>query len=51
MHPVIWAMVGPFIRREVGAMLNAAASVPPPVSVVLQDTAVPHRAGTEWGCA
>ena len=39
--------MGPFIRREVGVMLDAAA-MPASASLVLQETAAPYGSGSRW---
>ena len=51
MHRITWPQMGPFIRREVGAMLNAVTAVPASASLVLQDKPAPYRTGSRWGGA
>jgi hypothetical protein len=43
MHRITWPQMGPFIRRAVGTMLEAAEVVPANASIVLQDAVVPYR--------
>jgi len=43
MHRITWPQMGPFIRREVGAMLDAANRVPANAPMVLQEEAVAYR--------
>ena len=48
MHRISWPQMGPFIRREVGAMLDAAAAVPATAPLLLQEKAVLYRADGQW---
>ena len=48
MHRITWPQMGPFIRREVGVMLDAANATSAPASLVLQEEAVPYRTGGQW---
>ena len=50
MHRITWPQMGPFIRREVAAMLDAANTMPATAPLVVQETAVPYRAAVhcEW---
>ena len=50
MHRITWPQMGAFIRREVGAMLDAAATKLAPAPLVLQEQAVPYRTSQrcEW---
>jgi methionyl-tRNA formyltransferase len=48
MHRITWPQMGPFIRREVGAMIDAANTLPINAPLVLQEEAVPYRTGREW---
>jgi methionyl-tRNA formyltransferase len=43
MHRITWPQMGPFIRRAVGTMLEAAEAMPANAPLVLQDTVVPYR--------
>ena len=43
MHRITWPQMGPFIRRAVGTMLEAAAAMPANAPLVLQDGLVPYR--------
>ena len=52
MHRITWPQMGPFIRREVRAMLDTANSMPATVPLVLQKESVPYctarpRAGAQ----
>ena len=49
MHRITWPQMGPFIRREVGAMLAAVEAEPAGASLVLQDGVVPYRIGDQTG--
>ena len=51
MHRITWPQMGPFIRREVGAMLNAVTAMPASASLVLQEESAPYRTGSRWGAA
>ena len=51
MHRITWPQMGPFIRREVAALLDAATSMPANAPLVLQETAVPYRTVSQWGWA
>ena len=51
MHRITWPQMGPFIRREVGARLNAATAMPASASCMVQEEAVPYRTGRRWGGA
>ena len=54
MHRITWPQMGPFIRREVGTMLNAVhpmpASTPASTPLALQEEAVPYHTGShrQW---
>ena len=48
MHRITWPPRGPFIRREVGVMLDAASVVPTGAPLLLHDEAVPYRTGKQW---
>ena len=49
MHRITWPRMGPFIRREVGAMLNAASSHRSSGdSMVLQELAPGYRTCSSW---
>ncbi|MCX6925375.1 MAG: formyltransferase family protein [Verrucomicrobia bacterium] len=48
MHRITWPQMGPFIRREVGAMLDAATTRPAIAPVALQESAVPYRVESPW---
>jgi hypothetical protein len=50
MHRITWPQMGPFIRREVGAMLNAAQTVRASVPLLLQEAPVPYCAASRWEC-
>jgi methionyl-tRNA formyltransferase len=50
MHRITWPQMGPFIRREVGAMLAAGEVVPAVAPFVLQDAGVPYRVAGHGGC-
>ena len=43
MHRITWPQMGPFIRRAVGAMLDAAAYIPTGAPLILQEEPVPYR--------
>jgi hypothetical protein len=43
MHRITWPQMGPFIRREVRAMLEAANRLPANAPEVLQEEAVAYR--------
>ena len=49
MHRITWPQMGPFIRREVGAMLAAVVAESAGASLVLQDGVVPYRIGDQTG--
>jgi hypothetical protein len=51
MHRITWPQMGPFIRREIGAMLETVKRVPVSTPLVLQETPVPYRTGSRWGRA
>ena len=51
MHRITWPQMGPFIRREVGTMLDAANTIPASAPAVLQEEAVPYRTANHWECA
>jgi hypothetical protein len=40
--------MGPFIRRQVGAMLDRAKMIPATTPLVLQERAVAYRTGWRW---
>jgi methionyl-tRNA formyltransferase len=50
MHRISWPQMGPFIRREVEAMLDAGNTMPASAPLVLQETPVPYRTGgrSQW---
>jgi hypothetical protein len=50
MHRITWPQMGPFIRREVGTLLDAAATKLAPAPLVLQEQSVPYRTSQrcEW---
>ena len=49
MHRITWPQMGPFIRREVGAMLANTLRTSAPL--VLQEEAGPYRVTNRWtGC-
>jgi len=50
MHRITWTQMGPFIRREVGAMLAAVEAMPAVAPLVLQDAGVPYHAAGHSGC-
>jgi hypothetical protein len=43
MHRITWPQMGPFIRREVGAMLRTPLLASIPASTMLHDLVVPYR--------
>jgi len=43
MHRITWPQMGPFIRREVGSMLDAANTIPASEPAMLQEETVPYR--------
>jgi methionyl-tRNA formyltransferase len=43
MHRLTWPQMGPFIRSEVGAMLDAARTLPASAPTALHEDAVPYR--------
>jgi hypothetical protein len=43
MHRITWPQMGSFIRREVGAMLDPAATMPAAVQLVLQEESAACR--------
>ena len=51
MHRLTWPQMGPFIRREVGAMLDKANTMPMTAPLVLQETAMPYRTANQWAWA
>ena len=48
MHRITWPQMGPFIRREVGAMLDAAHTMPASAPLVIHEAAVPYRTARHW---
>ncbi len=48
MHRITWPQMGPFIRREVGAMLDAANTMPTTAPLVLQEQTVPYHTASQW---
>lgn len=48
MHRLTWPQMGPFIRREVGAMLNTPAAWLPGEPLELHETAVAYRTARHW---
>ena len=51
MHRITWPQMGPFIRRELGAMLDAANGVPTNAPLVIQEAAVAYRTSRQWARA
>ena len=51
MHRITWPQMGPFIRREVGAMLDAANTITALAPLVLHEVALPYRTANQWGWA
>lgn len=47
MHRITWPQMGPFIRREVGAMLEAATLTSVNTPLLLHETPVPYRISTQ----
>ncbi len=43
MHRITWPQMGPFIRREVGALLDAANTIPASAPLGLQEVSLPYR--------
>jgi len=50
-HRITWPQMGPFIRREIRALLDAATRMPASAPLVLQEEAVPYRTGNQWAWA
>jgi methionyl-tRNA formyltransferase len=50
MHRITWPQMGPFIRREIGAMIDGANAMPASAPLVLQEEAVAYRpiSHREW---
>ena len=48
MHRITWPQMGPFIRREVGAMLDTANKMPATTPLVVQEQAAPYRTNRQW---
>ena len=48
MHRITWPQMGPFIRREVDAMLDAAHTTSATAPLVLQERAVQYRTSNQW---
>jgi hypothetical protein len=48
MHRITWPQMGPFIRREVGTMLDAAANKPPFAQMLLHEELVPYGTDSRW---
>ena len=48
MHRITWPQMGPFIRREVGAMLEAASRMLTTAPLVLQEQTVPYHTASQW---
>ncbi|MHC1767233.1 MAG: formyltransferase family protein [Verrucomicrobiia bacterium] len=48
MHRITWRQMGEFIRREVGAMLDAAKTMPAAAPLVLQEVGVPYGTASQW---
>jgi methionyl-tRNA formyltransferase len=44
MHRITWPQMGPFIRGEVGAMIDATNTTP----AILQEQAVPYGSASQW---
>lgn len=51
MHRITWPQMGPFIRREVGGMIDAVHRVPATGTLVLQEETVPYRIKYLQKCA
>ena len=51
MHRITWPQMGPFIRREVGAMVDAANTRTATAPLVLQEQAMPYRTASKWAWA
>lgn len=50
MHRITWPQMAAFIRREVGAMLDAADTIPVSETAVLREEAVSYRMASHWKC-
>ena len=50
MHRITWPQMGPFIQRDVGAMLAAAESMPANAPLVLRDAVVLYRIAGHSEC-
>jgi hypothetical protein len=48
MHRITWPQMGPFIRREVGAMLDVPTRVPANEPLVLQEEPLAYGAVNPW---
>ena len=48
MHRITWPQMGPFIRRAVSSMIEAAKAMPATAPVLLQEKALAYRAGSRW---
>ena len=48
MHRITWPQMGPFIRREVGAMLEAADAMPASCAARVAGEAIPYRSTAQW---
>jgi methionyl-tRNA formyltransferase len=48
MHRITWPQMGPFIRREVSAMLDAATAFPVHGRMVLQEAPAPYGNPNAW---
>jgi methionyl-tRNA formyltransferase len=47
-HRITWPQMGPFIRRVVGALLDARLEAPADDSQFLHEATVPYRVGSHW---
>jgi methionyl-tRNA formyltransferase len=51
MHRITWPQMGPFIRREAGAMLDRMNRLQVSASLLLQEEAVPYGNTSHWAWA
>lgn len=49
MHRITWLQMGPFIRREVGGMLDTTSMAPSSTLMVLQEESPNYRKMADWG--
>ncbi len=49
MHRITWPQMGPFIRREVAAMLEAASQLPATAPLAMHEPAAPYRVDGQRG--